>query len=47
MALTTISDSELLLEFRNPVTKEKAFTSIIKKIPGKTILAPETNGCGS
>ena len=35
MALTTISDSDLLVEFRNPVTKEKAFTSIIKKYQEK------------
>ncbi|HMK19868.1 MAG TPA: RNA polymerase sigma factor [Chitinophagaceae bacterium] len=35
MALTTSSDSELLVEFRNPVTKEKAFTSLIKKYQEK------------
>ena len=35
MALTTLSDSDLLVEFRNPVTKEKAFTSIIKKYQEK------------
>ena len=35
MALTTLSDSELLVQFRNPVTKEKAFTSIIKKYQEK------------
>jgi len=35
MALTTLSDSELLVEFRNPVTKEKAFTSLIKKYQEK------------
>jgi len=35
MALTTLSDSELLVEFRNPVTKERAFTSIIKKYQEK------------
>ena len=35
MALTTLSDSELLVKFRNPVTKEKAFTSIIKKYQEK------------
>src|SRR4026209_552166 len=35
MALTTLSDSELLVEFRNPVTREKAFTSIIKKYQEK------------
>jgi RNA polymerase sigma factor (sigma-70 family) len=31
MALVETPDSELLVEFRNPSTKEKAFTSIIKK----------------
>ena len=35
MALTNQSDSELLVEFRNPVTKEKAFTAIIKKYQEK------------
>ena len=35
MPLTTISDAELLVEFRNPITKEKAFTSIIKKYQEK------------
>ena len=35
MALTTLSDSELLVEFRNPDSKEKAFTSIIKKYQEK------------
>src|SRR6186713_2628172 len=35
MALTTLSDSELLVEFRNPVTKEKAFTTLIKKYQEK------------
>ncbi|MFN2457629.1 MAG: RNA polymerase sigma factor [Chitinophagaceae bacterium] len=31
MALTERSDAELLIEFRNPITKEVAFTAIIKK----------------
>lgn len=31
MALTDSSDAELLIQFRNPQTKEKAFTTIIKK----------------
>ena len=31
----TVSDSELLVQFRNPVTKERAFTSIIKKYQEK------------
>jgi RNA polymerase sigma-70 factor (ECF subfamily) len=31
MALTDSSDAELLIQFRNPETKEKAFTTIIKK----------------
>src|SRR6478672_11047332 len=35
MSLTTTSDSELLLEFRNPATKEKAYTSLIKKYQEK------------
>src|SRR4026208_2149553 len=35
MALTTLSDSELLVEFRDPQTKEKGFTSIIKKYQEK------------
>src|ERR1700733_8763191 len=35
MQLTTASDSELLIQFRNPVTKERAYTSIIKKYQEK------------
>ncbi len=35
MSLTTISDSELLEQFRNPITKEKAYTSIIRKYQEK------------
>ena len=35
MALTTTSDAELLEQFRNPVTKEKAYTIIIKKYQEK------------
>src|SRR5438046_6659066 len=35
MSLTVISDTELLVQFRNPVTKERAFTSIIKKYQEK------------
>lgn len=35
MALTDRSDAELLLQFRNPATKEAAFTSIIKKYQEK------------
>jgi RNA polymerase sigma-70 factor (ECF subfamily) len=35
MSLTTTSDSELLVQFRNPITKEKAYTSIIKKYQEK------------
>jgi RNA polymerase sigma-70 factor (ECF subfamily) len=31
MALTDSSDAELLIQFRNPETKEKAYTTIIKK----------------
>src|SRR5215216_1715846 len=35
MPLTTLSDAELLMQFRNPVTKERAFTSVIKKYQEK------------
>src|SRR5436189_1932641 len=35
MSLTAISDSELLLQFRNPITKEKAYTAIIRKYQEK------------
>jgi RNA polymerase sigma-70 factor (ECF subfamily) len=35
MSLTTPTDSELLTQFRNPVTKEKAYTSIIRKYQEK------------
>lgn len=35
MPLTTLSDSELLVQFRNPVTKEKAYTVIIRKYQEK------------
>src|SRR5215204_702567 len=35
MALTDSSDAELLIQFRNPETKEKAFTTIIKKYQEK------------
>ena len=35
MALTERSDSELLLEFKNPVTKERAYTTLIKKYQEK------------
>lgn len=35
MQLTVTSDSELLVQFRNPVSKERAFTSIIKKYQEK------------
>jgi RNA polymerase sigma factor (sigma-70 family) len=34
MAITT-TDTELLIQFRDPVTKEKAFTAIIKKYQEK------------
>jgi RNA polymerase sigma factor (sigma-70 family) len=33
--MTTTSDSELLVQFRNPATKEKAYTAIIKKYQEK------------
>lgn len=35
MALTSTSDAELLFQFRNPITKEKAFTAILKKYQEK------------
>src|SRR6201747_387144 len=35
MPLTTSSDSELLVQFRDPVTKEKAYTALIKKYQEK------------
>src|SRR5215213_8046832 len=35
MALTDRSDAELLIQFRNPDTKESAFTAIIKKYQEK------------
>ena len=35
MSLTTTSDSELLVQFRNPLTKEKAFTALIKRYQEK------------
>ena len=33
--MTPTSDAELLMEFRNPATKEKAFTAMIKKYQEK------------
>ncbi|HPG12815.1 MAG TPA: sigma-70 family RNA polymerase sigma factor [Chitinophagaceae bacterium] len=35
MSLNTLSDSELLQQFREPATKEKAYTNIIKKYQEK------------
>ena len=35
MSLNASSDTELLVQFRNPITKEKAFTAIIKKYQEK------------
>jgi RNA polymerase sigma factor (sigma-70 family) len=35
MSLTTTSDSELLVQFRDPATKEKAYTVLIKKYQEK------------
>ncbi|HVT86664.1 MAG TPA: sigma-70 family RNA polymerase sigma factor [Chitinophagaceae bacterium] len=32
---TNLSDSELLVQFRNPITKEKAFTILLKKYQEK------------
>lgn len=35
MSLTSASDNELLIQFRSPATKEKAYTAIIKKYQEK------------
>lgn len=35
MQLTVGTDNELLIQFRNPVTREKAFTAILKKYQEK------------
>jgi len=35
MSLSTISDSELLMQFRDPATKEKAYTVIIRRYQEK------------
>lgn len=35
MSLTAASDTELLIQFRDPVTKERAYTTIIKKYQEK------------
>ncbi len=35
MSLTTPSDSELLAQFKNPATKEKAYTTLIRKYQEK------------
>ena len=35
MQLTALNDTELLIQFRDPATKEKAYTSIIKKYQEK------------
>lgn len=35
MALTSESDNELLVQFRSPATKEKAYTAIVKKYQEK------------
>jgi RNA polymerase sigma-70 factor (ECF subfamily) len=35
MSLTSVSDNELLVQFRNPATKERAYTAIIKKYQEK------------
>ena len=35
MSLTSESDSELLVQFRNPITKEKAYTILIKRYQEK------------
>ena len=35
MSTSTISDSELLMQFRDPVTKEKAYTTLIRRYQEK------------
>jgi len=35
MQLTVVNDNELLIQFRDPATKEKAYTAIIKKYQEK------------
>src|SRR5215475_9107644 len=35
MALTSTSDNELLIQFREPATKEKAYTAIVRKYQEK------------
>jgi RNA polymerase sigma factor (sigma-70 family) len=35
MSLTSVSDNELLVQFREPATKERAYTAIIKKYQEK------------
>src|ERR1044071_6531307 len=35
MSLTAATDTELLIQFRDPVTKERAYTAIIKKYQEK------------
>lgn len=35
MSLTSLSDTELLVQFRNPLTKEKAYTAIIRRYQEK------------
>jgi len=35
MSLTVLNDTELLIQFRDPVTKERAYTSLIKKYQEK------------
>jgi len=35
MSLTVLTDTELLIQFRDPVTKERAYTTIIKKYQEK------------
>jgi hypothetical protein len=43
----TIQDTELLLQFRDPETKEKAFHGYYKEIPGKAVLAYPADGSGA
>src|ERR1043165_10164908 len=35
MSLTAVTDTELLIQFRDPATKERAYTALIKKYQEK------------
>ncbi len=42
-----MQDSELLMQFRVPATKEKSLYGYNPKIPGKTLLAHSSYGGGT